>query len=194
MMRRLLPVIGTFLLLTAALFAADRAYLALKAPEPRVATALKAVDPASAPAPSVPALALPIKRPASFYEPVTARPLFAPTRRPDVTVAAPTPMDPEPDGTDDAAILNEPAAEATPAAEPVIEADLEEDAPPELRLHGVMIGPFASRALVSRQGTELEWLQLDMELDGWRISSIFSDWIEITRDARKVRVDMHDTR
>lgn len=110
-------------------------------------------------------------RPDVYYQALTDRPLFSPTRRP-VSFAEPEP-EPEPEP-----VIAVPSAPAVPV-------------PPVLRVLGVIGSGAGLSALISHNETEADWLTSGDEIDGWTIAEIGPDWIQLSLGPQTFRVEMY---
>ena len=113
------------------------------------------------------------QRPAIYYAAITDRPLFEPSRRPYIQQE----IAPEP--------TPDPVAEAPTPTAP------EELPPPELTLQGVMTLNDSVAALIGINGETPEWVSIGDPISDWTLSEVGSDWIEISRKARHIRVEMY---
>lgn len=118
-----------------------------------------------------------VTRPAIYYAAITDRPLFEPDRRPYVAEPQTPPPEPEPLAVP---IIEEP--------EPVVQV---EAPPPTLSLQGIMTRDNKNAALIGIDGADPEWMAQGEPISTWVLSEIGNDWIEISRDARRIRVDMY---
>ena len=165
MMRALLPFAGTFLLAAlAALFGA-----ALLRGSDQAQPMAERPDIAEIPNAGEATLALPQPRPPVYYAAITDRPLFAPGRRPGVEEAAPEPV-------------------AAPVETPMPEPDA---TPPDLRLLGTLDTARRQSALVALYGGEPRWVPVGDTIDGWTLSDVGADWIELSLNSRTVRLELY---
>lgn len=111
---------------------------------------------------------LPSPRPDVFYEAITTRPLFSPTRRPvqavPDTVAAPKPI----------------VAAPTPT--------LSEQ--PKIALGGVLGSTNERQALILFDDRQAQWLRVGDDVDGWEIINISDKAVILSADARTFRLEM----
>jgi len=170
MISKLLAYAGSGLLLTAAVatvlwaMQVARAQPQLPPPPPPVA--------AMAEQPGQPEQTGRRPRPAVYYEAIIQRPVFSPSRRP----VAPMPAALEPEPETPAPAVSEP--------EPV--------AVPQLRLLGIIGNGSERSALISNQGGDPAWIGQGGSIAGWQIGSVGPDWIEITLDSQKIRIEMYE--
>lgn len=113
------------------------------------------------------------QRPVVYYAAITDRPLFEPTRRPFMREEAVPEFTAEP--------VDEAPAPAAPTELP----------PPELTLQGVMTMDNNTVALIGINGDIPAWVSKGDTVSGWSLSKIGSDWVEISREARRIRVEMY---
>ncbi|MBO6924185.1 MAG: hypothetical protein JJ859_18385 [Roseicyclus sp.] len=139
--------------------------------DPEQAPALPSNVRELAPAVDAPAGAFAAPRPrnAIYYAAITDRPLFAPTRRPDVMDAPPGPeAEPEPDRE---------IAFAPP--------------PPQVRLLGVLQTGTSASALLSIEGGAPVWVPEGADIEGWRMSEVSATSVVLTADDRSLRLEMY---
>ena len=170
MIARLLPLVGTASLLAVLMLLgmqASKVYQTkLTHPEPAAPIDM----PTEKSAPNLTAA-----RPAVYYNAITQRPLFEPSRRPYVQKIEP----PEPEPTPESVVKTpEPAPE-------------KETPPPGVLLQGVIADKERNAALISVNGQEPSWVTQGQDIQGWTLNAIGNDWIEISRQARIIRVDMY---
>lgn len=115
------------------------------------------------------ASAMPRKRSDIYYTAITDRPLFAQSRRPMV-----------PDDAEPVAVV---PVEVPP--EP------EDTALPSVALLGLMGGTDMRQALVAVEGNVPEWLSIGDKLGPWTLSDAGSDWLEISSDTQKIRLELY---
>lgn len=174
MMSKLLALIGSGLLLSAAGYASLWAAQVMQSlPAPPALPQVSETG-AGAVARILPSGRNP--RPAIYYQAITQRPVFSPTRRPlEAVVAAPEP---------------EPVIEAP---EPVISTPVAAPpAPPQLRLLGVIGSAGALSALISNAGGDPAWLPKGSIIEGWTITDIGPDWAELGLDSQNFRIEMYE--
>lgn len=169
MITRLLPLCGTGILI------AIVALLGIKAAE---VSKIKLAYPEAAPAQDAPTTqaqsAKIIQRPDVYYAAITERPVFDPSRRPYVPKVAATETAPKP---------------AVETPKPVAQAV--ETPPPEVNFQGIITRDERTAALIGLNGEAPAWVAQGDPIAGWTLSDIGNDWIEISRDARSIRVDMY---
>lgn len=107
-------------------------------------------------------------RPEAYYRAITERPLFAPGRRP---VDART-----------AAEQVEPIQE-TPPSSPIPE--------PEFELLGVMQVGEQPTALIRPDDGTAVWVSEGQSIQGWNITEIEANSVEISRDARRISLRLY---
>lgn len=168
MIARLLPLIGTGILI------AIVALLGMRAAE---VSQIKITSPETVHERDVPTSSAPqtraTQRPAVYYAAITERPVFDPSRRPYVPVA----VAPEP--------VPEPVEEAPEPSQP------KEVPPPELTLQGIITRDERTAALIGINGEVPSWVTQGDPVADWTLNDIGNDWIEISRDARIIRMDMY---
>lgn len=168
MIVRLLPLIGTGSLI------AIVALLGMKAAE---VSQIKVTSPETTPKQNVPTASTHptqiTQRPAVYYAAITERPVFDPSRRPYVPEA----VAPEP--------VPEPVEEAPEPSQP------KELPPPELTLQGIITRDERTAALIGINGEAPSWVAQGDPVADWTLNDIGNDWIEISRGARIIRVDMY---
>lgn len=109
---------------------------------------------------------LPSPRPDVFYEAITDRPLFAPSRRPEMI------------------------SEVVAIEEPK---QIEEILRPEnLVLSGVLGGTPSRSAFISVGGLEGEWFRTNDEIEGWAITDIGPDAITLTDGNDSFRLELFE--
>ena len=111
--------------------------------------------------------ASPIRRSDVYYQAITDRPIFSETRRPFTPEQAP----PEP--------VSESPQKTT-------------EAPPLVRLLGVMSGAEQTRVLVSVDGNTPIWLSQGEKIGAWTISETGTDWFEIASGEQSIRLDLYE--
>lgn len=168
MIARLFPLIGTgSLIAIVALLgmkAAEVSQIMITSPE----TALKQDVPTASASPTQVT-----QRPAVYYAAITERPVFDPSRRPytpEAVASEPVP---------------EPVEEAPEPSQP------QEVPPPELTLQGIITRDEQTAALIGINGETPSWIAQGDPVADWTLNNIGNDWIEISRDARIIRVDMY---
>jgi len=171
MIRRLLPFIGTGSLLLLLVVLGRKAVEVYHA-QPVIETIPEQVLEESVQTAQVRQLQI-TTRPAVYYAAITDRPLFEPGRRPYVEQAAAPEQMPE------------------PVAEPPAPVQATELPAPELSLQGVMMIDNNTVALIAINGGIPDWVSKGDPVDDWTLSEIGSDWVEISRDARRIRVEMY---
>lgn len=170
MIARFLPLVGTGSLIALVTL------LGVKTVE---VSKLELVQPETAPKPNTAtpetAQARVIQKPAAYYSAITDRPLFEPSRRPYVPETAVHAPEPEP--------------ELVPKA-PIIVAPQEIPAP-TITLQGIMAGDEQNNALIGINGGAPTWVPQGGSVANWILTEVGNDWIEISRDARSIRVDLY---
>ena len=115
---------------------------------------------------------MPQSRPDVFYQAITQRPLFAPSRRPNepVSVVAPAtttrPVQPQP-----APIARQPE---------------------NLRLTGVFGQDAAKSALIDDSNGHAIWVQVETQIDGWTVTDIGADWILLSDGDATFRLELFE--
>lgn len=170
MIKRLFPLIGTSSLLFAVAMLGWKMAEVYKTKP--VFVSKTAVDAPQTPAMAATRVQVP-QRPAIYYAAITDRPLFEPSRRPYTQEE--TAPEPKPD----------PVVEAPTPTAPA------ELPPPELILQGVMTLNDNVAALIGINGETPEWVSKGDPVSDWTLSEVGSDWIEISRKARHIRVEMY---
>lgn len=172
MIARLFPLIGTGSLIALVGLLGFKAHEAsqTKIASPKIASTQNVLTPSASPTQL-------IQRPAVYYATITNRPVFAPSRRPYVPeIIAPKPVSmPAPESVE----------EAPKPAQQI------EIAPPEVVLQGVIARDERTAALIGINGESPAWVGQGDQVAGWTLSDIGSDWIEISREARSIRVGMY---
>jgi hypothetical protein len=112
-------------------------------------------------------------RPEVYYAAITDRPLFEPGRRPFIGKTTAPEQVPE------------------PVAEPPATAEPKELPPPVLSLQGVMTIDNNTVALIAINGSIPDWVSKGDPVSDWTLSEIGSDWVEISRKSRRIRVEMY---
>lgn len=169
MIARLLPLIGTGILIAiTALLGIKAAEVSKRRPANSVATLTQ-----DAPAPQTQTAHI-AQRPDAYYAAITERPVFAPLRRPYVPKVAASEPAPKP-----AVEVPKPVAQAIEAR------------PPEVTFQGIITRDERKAALIGLDGEAPAWVAQGDSIAGWTLSNIGNDWIEISRDARSIRVDMY---
>ena len=107
-------------------------------------------------------------RPDIFYDAITARPLFSPTRRP-IEATAELVAVPEP-------------VEALPTPE------MSEQ--PNVGLGGVLGSIDERKALILFEDSPARWLRLGDDVDGWKITDISDKTITLSSDTRTFRLEL----
>ena len=170
MIARLLPLVGTGVLLAATTAIGIEVNRVINDP-PALPDTGSDMSNASPVAPSDTTSPRRKPRATVYYEAITDRPLFAPSRRPVEAQAEIVVPEPVPD------------SEPTPPPEPT--------APPQVTLHGVITSGDRSRALLGLEGAAPEWFDLNASIAGWTLAEIGPDFVRLTRDTQKFRVDMY---
>lgn len=114
--------------------------------------------------------AAPRMRSEVYYAAITERPLFAATRRPFVAETV---------TVEETPILEEPPA---PDAEIL----------PAVVLFGLMGGTDMRQALISVEGAQPEWISVGDKLGPWTLTDAGSDWLELSFDAQKIRLELYE--
>ncbi len=109
---------------------------------------------------------LPTPRPNVFYDAITDRPLFAPSRRPNMI------------------------SEVLEIEEP--EQVQEIRRPDNLVLSGVLDGTLSRSAFISVGGLEGEWFRTNDEIEGWAITDIGPDAITLTDGNDSFRLELFE--
>ncbi|WP_208353083.1 hypothetical protein [Pseudaestuariivita rosea] len=165
---RFLPYIGTIFLAIMAIGLSWRAVQVISADAPTLQP--NNID-ISAEATEQNPLSLPSSRPDVYYTAILERPLFEPGRRPFVETSE-TPATPQQ------------VAAPDPSPEELDEA-------PNIILLGVMQLSEDPSALLSINNAAPEWHRTGQTLAGWQLTEIENTWIELTRETRRLRVDMY---
>lgn len=170
-MNRFLPLLGTALLTMITIIAGNNA----------LAPASVAAPPDASAAIDTNALAnniatrqptIPSVRPDIYYNAILDRPLFAPTRMPQL---------PEPE-----------RAQAAPA-QPLETIPATTNASPTGILLSGIIGAENSRsALLGLEGTNQNWVRIDDKIEGWTITAIGADWLELSLDHQTYRLELFE--
>lgn len=170
MIGKLLSLFGTSALLVAALISGYSAWATVNTAPPLAITANQ--NPTAEIQTTEGLTAEPRQqRPDVFYTAITARPVFAPQRRPitaSIETSAPV-------------VAPQPPVESPPVVVP----------PPQIALLGVMAHNQQNRALVSQDGRTPEWIDKETIIDGWEITAIGPDWLEISHETDTIRVEMY---
>ena len=170
-MRRIFPYLGTVVLLATAAFSAKYALQTQQAlSEDVLLSSVEPTDVGSAQtSSSVPtAVSMPRLRPDVYYEAITDRPIFAPTRRPFVP------------GQEKVEETVQSEEEQPQVARPL----------PEFDLLGIMGSTDQPIALLKADSEPAEWYEIGESIDGWVLSEIDADWVEITDGNSNVRLEM----
>lgn len=110
----------------------------------------------------------PPPRPDIFYDAITARPLFSPTRRP-AEAATDIVVTPEPVEALPTLILSE---------------------RPNIGLGGVLGSIDERKALIIFEDSPARWLRLGDDVDGWKITDISDKTITLSSDTRTFRLEL----
>lgn len=113
-------------------------------------------------------LNLPTAQPDIYYEAITQRPIFEPTRRPFA---------------------------AAPAVDLIITevpSDTAITLPDNLVLSGVLGGGNSRSAFVSWADGAGEWVRIDDKVDGWVVTEIESEWITLTAGEDTFRLELFE--
>ncbi|WP_457645940.1 hypothetical protein [Profundibacter sp.] len=170
MIARLLPLVGTSLLIALVAMLGLKVFQNIRTKP--VQNTVSVPVPQNIPASSS-ATAPVTNRPAVYYAAITERPLFDPTRRP----YAPEQVAVEPE-------VDEVPKAPTPEPE-------QETPPPSISLQGIMTRDNKKAALIGINDGDSVWVLQGDPVADWTLSNIGNDWIEISRDARNIRVDMY---
>lgn len=169
MRRVLIPLFGTALLCALALLLGQQAVNVIRheqtSPLPQATPA--AALPTSARASAQTAA---VRRPDVFYSAIVDRPLFAPTRRPVVE-----------DDVEDVAV------------EAVVEEvaqDIQTPPPDDAVLAGVMGNSDNKSAFIVLDGADGVWMKLGETVAGWTITEIQANWVELSADDAKIRLEL----
>lgn len=169
MIARLLPLIGTGILAaTVTLLGVKMAHLSKIKHVYSEATLTQAT-------PTSPAQTTQVtQRPDAYYAAITERPVFSPLRRPYVPkVVTSAPI------SKPVLVVSKPVVQAAEAP------------PPEVTFQGVITRDERTAALIGLNGEAPTWVVQGDAIAGWTLSNIGNDWIEISRAARSIRVDMY---
>lgn len=110
---------------------------------------------------------LPGRHPAIYFAAITDRPLFAPTRRPGMELAA------------------------TPTAPPQPVSAVPSDPTADVQLLGtIMMGERASALLVIGNQPP-SWIGVGTVVAGFKLSGVGPDWAELASDTKTVRLDLY---
>ncbi|WP_170328195.1 hypothetical protein [Ruegeria arenilitoris] len=103
-----------------------------------------------------------------YYAAIVERPLFAPERRP---------ITPQKTDAEQEAVV---VVESTPSSER-----------PAVSLHGVMVDTNGRKALISAAEASPEWAELGAKVNGWTVSDIGSNWVELKLATETFRFEMY---
>ncbi|NSX56914.1 hypothetical protein [Parasulfitobacter algicola] len=167
-MMRVIPYIGTLLLVVMAVVAGWLAFQTVAHDPPAPQSVNVGINAQTA---DQNTLSLPSSRPDVYYAAITERPLFEPGRRPFV-IALETP------DTTPQNIAPQPQPQEWEEA-------------PEIALLGVMQLSEQPSALLSINNQPPTWHMAGAIVAGWTLNEIENNWIELTRETRRLRVDMY---
>ena len=169
-MRQLLPLVGTAGLMAGAGWVVSQALA--QEPVPIMILSASGV-PSTQQAQAQATRLAPSPRSDVYFNLITERPLFEPTRRPFLPVVA------------------EPVVEedVEPAPVPIVPVQVP---PPDAALLGVMTGGARNAALVSLQGDDPNWLSEGDDLQGWNLGEITPGFIILEREGRRHRVELYE--
>lgn len=119
---------------------------------------------------------VPEQRKDSFYAEVMARPLFAPTRRPNTPKPQAKELVPESQPQ-----LSEPVKASPPKAIPE----------PKVVLLGVLTGGARNSALVSLDGSPPEWRRQGSKIAGWTLVQVEAKEIELREGDRALKIELY---
>ncbi len=117
-------------------------------------------------------LTFPSARPEIYYNAILERPLFAPTR---------APQDSEPElGQTSSAVTTQitPVATSAPAT--------------DIRLSGIIGSENNRSALLGSDDSNKDWMQVDDTINGWSITEIGADWVELSLDHQTYRLELFE--
>lgn len=168
---KFLPILGTALLVATTVIVGQKALT----PTPEIAL----LDTPSTPGPGLIGgntitrrPTVPSVRPEIYYNAILDRPLFAPTRAPrraETETAHPTAEE---------TLQNTPVATNAP--------------PSDVHLSGI-IGEVNNRsALLGLDDTYGSWVRVDDEIEGWTITEIGADWLELSLDSQTYRLELFE--
>ena len=174
-MRALIPVFGTCILCGAAVTTGQLALqTSFEAPALLSADKHAEGEASTASAETSPELQR-RDRPDIYYQAITDRPLFSPTRRPiELAPLTSVPQEPE----EDIVVVEEPAPEQVIPE-------------PDAILLGVMTNGALGSALVSLDGAQAVWRSEGDDLNGWTLRSIEADAIELNEADRSLRIELY---
>ncbi|MES0863749.1 hypothetical protein ABLN87_15475 [Ruegeria sp. SCPT10] len=104
----------------------------------------------------------------NYYLVIVERPLFAPERRPRN--------------------LRKTAAELEAD---IVEAELRSSANLTVMVHGVMMGAKENKVLISVEGANPDWARIGAKINGWIVSDIGTDWVEMKQGTETLRFEMY---
>ena len=107
-------------------------------------------------------------RPAVYYQAITDRPLFSPTRRPETTEPLDVPTNTKPLAAPDEAV-------------PV----------PDFQLKGTMVMGGQASALLSVDSAAPVWFEFGTDIAGWTLTQIGPDWAELSNNSDILRVELY---